>query len=175
MAKIIYGLNLSLDGYVDHTRFGPGPALFRHFTEHVVGLTGSIYGRGMYEVMRYWDDEQPDWDAEERAYAVAWRSKPKWVVSRSLKSVGPNATLFTDAVAAVRDLKARLDGEIDVAGPALAQSLGEAGLIDEYRLYFRPFVLGSGKPFFAGPRPPLRLIASDRIGEDAVRLTYVPA
>jgi dihydrofolate reductase len=175
MAKLIFGLNLSLDGYVDHTRFGPGPALFRHFTEHVAGLTGSVYGRGMYEVMRYWDEEQPDWDAEERAYAAVWRSKPKWVVSRSLKSVGPNATLFTDAIAAVRDLKARLDGEIDVAGPVLAQSLGEAGLIDEYRLYFRRFVLGSGKPFFAGPRPPLRLIANDQIGEDAVRLTYVPA
>ena len=175
MAKLIYGLNLSLDGYVDHTRFGPGPALFRHFIEHVAGLTGSVYGRGMYEVMRYWDDEQSDWDAEERAYAAAWRSKPKWVVSRSLKSVGPNATLFTDAIAAVRDLKARLDGEIEVAGPALAHSLGEAGLIDEYRLYFRPFVLGGGKPFFAGPRPPLRLIATDQIGEDAVRLTYIPA
>ena len=175
MAKIIYGLNLSLDGYVDHTRFGPGPALFRHFIEHMRGVTGSVYGRGIYEVMRYWDEEQSDWDAEERAYAVVWRSKPKWVMSRSLKSVGPNATLFTDGVAAVRDLKARLGGEIEVAGPALAQSLGEAGLIDEYRLYFRPFVLGSGKPFFAGPRPPLRLIANDRIGEDAVRLTYVPA
>jgi dihydrofolate reductase len=138
-------------------------------------VTGSVYGRGMYEVMRYWDDEQPDWDAEEHEYAAVWRSKPKWVMSRSLKSVGPNATLFTDGIAAVRDLKARLGGEIEVAGPDLAQSLGEAGLIDEYRLNFRPFVLGSGKPFFAGPRPPLRLIATDHIGEDAVRLTYVPA
>lgn len=177
MAKIIFGLQVSLDGYVDHAAFGgaPGPALFRHFIEHMRGVTGSVYGRGMYEVMRYWDEEQSDWDAEERAYAAVWRSKPKWVMSRSLKSVGPNATLFTDGIAAVRDLKARLGGEIEVAGPALAQSLGEAGLIDEYRLYFRPFVLGSGKPFFAGPRPPLRLIATDHIGEDAVRLTYVPA
>jgi hypothetical protein len=48
------------------------------------------------------------------------------------------------------------------------------GLIDEYRLYFRPFVLGGGKPYFAGARPPLRLIAADPVGEDAVRLTYVP-
>jgi riboflavin biosynthesis pyrimidine reductase len=57
----------------------------------------------------------------------------------------------------------------------LARSLGDVGLIDEYRLYFRPIVLGKGKPFFAGPRPPLRLVATDHIGEDAVRLTYVPA
>jgi riboflavin biosynthesis pyrimidine reductase len=96
------------------------------------------------------------------------------VASRTLTSAGANATLVTDAVAAVRDLKARLDGEIEAAGTFLAQSLGDAGLIDEYRLYFRPFVMGTGKPYFAGPRPPLRLIANERIGEDAVRLTYVP-
>jgi riboflavin biosynthesis pyrimidine reductase len=96
-------------------------------------------------------------------------------MSRSLTSVGPNATLFADGVAAAHDLKARIDGEIEVAGTVLAQSIGDAGLIDAYRLYFRPFVFGSGKPFFAGPRPPLRLVANERIGEDAVRLTYVPA
>jgi riboflavin biosynthesis pyrimidine reductase len=75
----------------------------------------------------------------------------------------------------IRGLKARLTGEIAVAGPELAGRLTELGLIDEYRLYFRPFVLGRGTPFFAGPRPPLRLVASDPIGEDTVRLTYVPA
>ena len=176
MAKIVYGLNVSLDGYVDHMAMGPpAPALFRYFIAHMRGVTGSVYGRRMYEVMRYWDDEQPDWDADDREFAAAWRSKPKWVMSRSLKAAGPNTTLFTDGVAAVRDLKARLGGEIEVAGPDLAHSLGDAGLIDEYRLYFRPFVLGSGKPFFAGPRPPLRLVAADRIGEDMVCLTYVPA
>jgi len=73
------------------------------------------------------------------------------------------------------ELKARLVGEIDVAGPDLARSLTELGLIDEYRLYFRPFVLGRGAPFFAGPRPPLRLVASDLIGGDTIRLTYAPA
>lgn len=175
MAKIIFGLQLSLDGYVDHMALGPpGAALARHFDEQVRGLSGMVYGRRMYEVMRYWDEDQPGWDAADHAFAVLYRSKPKWVASRTLKSVGPNATLVTDAVAAVRDLKARAQGEIEVAGPELAHSLGGAGLIDEYRLYFRPVVLGAGKPFFAGPRPPLRLIATDAIGEDAVRLTYVP-
>jgi dihydrofolate reductase len=176
VAKIVYGLQLSLDGYVDHMALGPpAPAVSRHFAEHMHGVTGMVYGRGMYEVMRYWDEEQPDWDAQDREFAALWRSKPKWVVSRSLRSAGPNATLAADGVAAVRDLKARQDGEIEVAGPDLARSLGDAGLIDEYRLYFRPVVLGSGKPFFAGSRPPLRLIANDPIGEDTVRLTYVPA
>ena len=176
MAKLVFGMNQSLDGYVDHTEFAPGPALFRHFIEQMRGLTGSVYGRRMYEVMRYWDEDLPDWDAEERDFATAWRSQPKWVVSRSLKSVGPNATLVADDFEAViRGLKAKLVGEIDVAGPDLARSLTDLGLIDEYRLYLRPVVLGSGKPFFAGPRPPLHLVGSDLIAEDLIRLTYVPA
>ncbi len=176
MAKLVFGMNVSLDGYVDHQEFAPGPALFRHFIEQVRGLTGSVYGRRMYEVMRYWDEDLPDWGAEERDFAAAWRSQPKWVVSRSLKSVGPNATLVADDVEAViRGLKDELEGEIEVGGPDLARSLTELGLIDEYQLYFHPVVLGHGKPFFAGPRPPLRLVASDLIGEDAIRLTYVPA
>jgi len=177
MAKLVYGLNQSLDGYVDHMKLGPPhPALFRHFLELVRGLTGMLYGRRMYEIMRYWDDDLPDWDAEDREFAAVWRSKPKWVVSRSLKSVGPNAKLVeNDIEAAVRGLKAQQVGEIDVAGPNLAGSLTDLGLIDEYRLYLRPIVLGRGTPFFAGPRPPLRLVASDVIGEEVVRLTYVPA
>ena len=176
MAKLVFGMNQSLDGYVDHTAFAPGPGLFRHFIDQVRGLTGSVYGRRMYEVMRVWDEDLPEWGAEESDFAAAWRSQPKWVASRSLKSVGPNATLVADDLEAViRGLKAELAGEIEVAGPDLARSLTDLGLIDEYRLYLHPVVLGRGKPFFAGPRPPLRLVASDLIGEDVIRLTYVPA
>jgi dihydrofolate reductase len=177
MAKLVYGLQQSLDGYVDHLAMGPpGPALFRHFIEHVRDLTGMVYGRRTYEIMRYWDEDRRDDDAEEHEFAVAWRSKPKWVVSRSLKSVGPNATLVgNDMEAVLRGLKVQLVGEIAVAGPDLAGSLTNLGLIDEYRLYLRPIVVGRGKPFFAGPRPPLRLVASDLITEDVIRLTYVPA
>jgi dihydrofolate reductase len=139
-------------------------------------LTGSVYGRCLYEVMRYWDEDHPEWDAAERDFAAAWRAQPKWVASRSLMSVGPNAALVKDDVEpVVRGLKAELAGEIEVGGPDLARSLTALGLIDEYRLYFHPVVLGRGKPFFAGPRPRLRLVASDLIGEDVVRLTYVPA
>lgn len=176
MAKLVYALNQSLDGYVDHMAFAPEPALFRHFIDDVRGLAGSLYGRRMYEVMRYWDDDQAEWDEDERAYATAWRTMPKWVVSRSLTSVGPNATLITgDLAAAVSELKTRLDGVIEVAGPELAQGLTDLGLIDEYRMYLHPFVIGSGKRYFVGPRPPLRLMASDRIGENVIRLSYAPA
>ena len=176
VAKLVFGMNQSLDGYVDHLEMRPGPALYRHFIEQMRDLTGSVYGRRMYEVMRIWDEDRPEWGAEQRDFAAAWRSQPKWVVSRSLKSVGPNATLVADDIEAViRGLKAELVGEIDVAGPDLARNLTDLGLIDEYRLYLHPVVLGRGKPFFAGPRPPLRLVASDLIGEDVIRLTYVPA
>jgi dihydrofolate reductase len=177
MAKLVYGLNQSLDGYVDHQKLGPpAPEAFRHFVELVRGLTGFIYGRRIYEIMRYWDDDLPDWDAEERDFAVAWRSKPKWVVSRSLTSVGPHATLVAnDFETVIRRLKAELAGEIAVGGPHFAHSLTQAGLIDEYRLYLRPIVLGSGTPFFAGLRPPLHLAASNLIAEDFLRLTYIPA
>jgi dihydrofolate reductase len=176
MAKLVFGLNQSLDGYVDHPEFAPSPALFRHFIEQMRNLTGSVYGRRMYEVMRIWDEDLPEWGTEERDFAAAWGRQPKWVVSRSLKSVGPNATLVEDDIeVVVRGLKARLVGEIEVAGPHLARSLTDVGLIDEYRLYLHPVVLGRGKPFFAGPRPPLRLVANDLIGEDVIRLTYAPA
>jgi dihydrofolate reductase len=175
MAKLVFGMNQSLDGYVDHNAFRPGPALFRHFIEQVRGLTGSVYGRRMYEVMRYWDQDAPEWDAEEREFAAVWRRQPKWVVSRSLKAVGPNATLVGgDIEAVLRGLKAQLVGELDVAGPDLAGSLTELGLIDEYRLYLHPVVLGRGKPFFAAARPPLRLVTSEHMGEDVIRVTYVP-
>jgi dihydrofolate reductase len=176
MAKLVFGMNLSLDGYVDHLEMQPSPALFRHFIDHVRDLTGSVYGRGVYEVMRYWDEDRPEWGAEQHDFAAAWRRQPKWVVSRSLKSVGPNATLVADEIEQViRGLKAQRVGEVEVAGPDLARSLTDLDLVDEYRLYFRPIVLGRGKPFFAGPHPPLRLVASDLISEDAIRLTYVPA
>src|SRR4051795_8611873 len=135
MAKLVFGMNQSLDGYVDHLAFAPGPTLFRHFIEEAQGQAGSVYGRHMYEVMRYWDDDQPE-----------------WVVSRSLRSVGPNARLVEDDLeGAIRGLKAERDGEIEVAGPNLAQSLTELGLIDEYQIYLPPVVFGHEKPYFAGP------------------------
>src|SRR5580658_6501280 len=193
MGKLVFGMMQSLDGYVAGVTGGPGSdgyvagiaagrelpppgvALSRHFNDHVRGLAGNLLGRRRYEVMRYRDEDQPDWDVGDHDFAAVWRALPKWVVSRSLKSFGANATLVAgDVEAFVRRLKAEVEGEIDVAGPELAGCLTDLGLIDEYRLYFRPFVFGGGKPFFARARPPLRLVTADPIGEEAVRLTYVP-
>lgn len=182
MGKLIFALSQSLDGYVAGVDGGlellppPDDALFRHFTERESRLAGTLYGRGVYEVMRYWEEDRPEWDAIRQDFATAWRAHPKWVVSRSLKSVGPNYVLVDgDIEAYVRNLKSEIDGDIAVAGPELAGSLTSLGLIDEYHLYFQPVVLGSGKPYFASARPPLRLISSDRLGEDVVRLRYEPA
>ncbi len=181
MGKIVFGMNVSLDGYVNHEEFMPDPVLFRYFIEQTRNAACSIYGRGLYEVMRYWDGD--DWDQDDpamgedlRAFAEAWRAMPKWVMSRSLKTVGPNAGLIDgDIGTAVRKLKADLDGEIQVGGPTLAASLTKLGLIDEYRLFLHPVVLGRGKPFFLDRQPRLRLSARDLIGKDVIRLTYVPA
>jgi dihydrofolate reductase len=175
MARLVFGMNVSLAGYVDHLAFAPAPDLFRHFAAEARAQAGSLYGRVVYGLMRYWEDDQPGWGEDERAFAAAWRRQPKWVVSRSLAEVGPRATLLQgDLAAAVHALKAGPDGEIEVAGPALAGSLTALGLIDEYRLYLHPVVLGQGTRYFAGARPPLRLVSSERIAGDVLRLCYVP-
>jgi dihydrofolate reductase len=176
MAKLIFGMNVSLDGYVDHTGFAPDAALFRHFIDQAREQAGSLYGRRLYEIMRYWDEDHPEWDAPRREFAAAWRDQPKWVASRTLTSVGPNATLIEgDLGTAIRTLKDEIDGEIEVGGPDLARTLTELGVIDAYRLYIHPVVLGGGAPYFADSRPALRLVASEDMGGGVVRLTYAPA
>ncbi|PWV99172.1 dihydrofolate reductase [Hoeflea marina] len=181
MARLVFGMMQSLDGYIAGPESGPGlpvpdDVLHRHFNDHVRSVAGCLYGRRIYEIMRYWEEDQPGQDETGLDFGAAWRAQPKWVASRTLKAVGPNATLIDgDLEAFVRKLKGEHQGEIDVAGPDLAGQLTELGLIDEYRLYLMPRVLGGGKPFFSGPRPPLRLVAHARIGESAIRLTYVPA
>jgi dihydrofolate reductase len=181
MGRLVFEMMQSLDGYIagvsgDLQLPPPGPALARHLNEQFRGTAGMLFGRQMYEVMRYWDEDQPEWDEGDHDFAAAWRSKPKWVVSRTLKSVGAQATLVNGDVGAVaRRLKADFEGDIAVAGANLASSLTALGLIDEYRLYFRPFVFGGGKPYFAAGRPPLRLVKSELVGEEAVRVICVPA
>lgn len=176
MAKLVFGMNQSLDGYVDFMAFAPSPVLFRHFIDQARSNAGSLYGRKLYEIMAYWDEDQAEWDAPERDFADAWRKAPKWVASSTLKSVGPNATLIDgDLEAAVRRLKAEVDGDIEVGGPVLAGRLTELGLIDEYRIYLHPVVLGKGDPFFVAAQPPLRLKSSEQLDENVILLTYVPA
>ena len=116
MAKLVFGMNQSLDGYVDHTEFAPDPVLFRHFVEEAQGQTGSLYGRRTYELMRYWEGDDPAWDDDERAFAAAWQRQPKWVVSHSLESVGPGATRFGSLFATVADTAGGAGGRARAIG-----------------------------------------------------------
>jgi dihydrofolate reductase len=179
MARLVFSMLQSLDGYVDHTAFAPGPGLFRHFIEEAGRQAASVYGRKMYEIMRYWDEDHDDWEAEGAAFAAAWRNQRKWVVSRTLNpgdgALGPNASLVEGNLeAAIRKIKAGPDREIEVAGPDLAGTLTKLGLIDEYRIYLCPVVLGKGAPYFTGARPPLKLASHERMEGDVLRLSYVP-
>jgi dihydrofolate reductase len=173
MAKLVVGMNMSLDGYVDHDKFAPDKVLFRHFITQTQSMACGLYGRKIYDLMRYWDEDQPGWTPDEHDFASAWRSKPKWVASRSQADVGPNARLVSgDLGDFVRRLKDDTAGEIDAAGTDLAVSLSALGLIDEVVIYLHPVVLGQGRPMFVGARPPMRLMASERIGADVIRLVY---
>ena len=180
MGKLILGMNVSLDGYVDDAggnlvMGAPSQKHFRYWIDTLRGHAGAIYGRRMYDLMRYWDDERPEWDAPQAEFAALWRGLPKWVVSSTSSDLGPNATLFTgDIETQVRDLKARTGGILSVSGPQLAGLMTRLGLIDEYHLHLRPVVLGEGKPFFHDTRPPLRLKSSTPIDDNALHLVYVP-
>ncbi len=181
MGKMIFSMNVSLDGYVDDLAGGlvmpgPSPKLFDYWIQDTRGHAAALYGRRMYELMRYWDDDQAEWTEPLREFAAAWRKLPKWVVSSTLTTVGPNATLITgDIETQVRELKARTEGTVTVSGPQLAGLMTQLGLIDEYHLVMRPYVLGQGKPFFHDARPPLHLLSSELIDDETVRLAYTAA
>lgn len=182
MARLIYGMMQSVDGYVSNPEEGPElpeleDELHAYFNAEMARVAGSLYGRRMYEMMRYWDEPQDPDNVIDVGFATAFQSKPKWVVSRTLKTVGPNATLIaSDVEGAVRRLKAEIDGDIEVAGPELAGSLAALGLIDEFQLYVRPVVVGSGgRPFFVGVRPALRFKSSETIAGTTVKLVYEAA
>ncbi len=181
MGKFILSMNVSLDGYVDDiggnlVMPAPSSEVFRFWIDEVGRHAATIYGRRMYEVMRYWDQDDPNWSDALREFADIWRKVPKWVVSSTLGEVGPNATLIKGDIAAqARDLKARTDGTISVSGPEIAGLMTGLNLIDEYHMVLRPYVLGQGKPFFHGARPPLKLVSSERLDDDTMHLVYVPA
>ena len=182
MARLIYGMMQSLDGYVAGPPDGPqlpppGEALHRVFNQQMRHVTGLLYGRRMYEMMRYWDQDQSTAPEVARDFALWWRKKTKWVVSRGLPKLGYNASLISGPLQrAVEVLKAELPGEIEVAGPELAASLSALGLIDEYHFYLVPVVLGGGKPFLMGSVvPPLRAAGAEELPDGVMKLRYVKA
>jgi dihydrofolate reductase len=182
-AQLSYSFPVSLDGYIANAEGDiglpvPEEALHRHFNEQQARSTLSIYGRRMYEMMRYWDDadKNPDAPPVEVEFARAWQKTPKLVVSTTLSSVGPNARLLKTGVEdEVRRLKAELTGELDVGGASLANTLIRAGLVDEFRLYFMPVVLGGGTPYFAlGAELTLEPLGSESLPQGVTLLRFRP-
>jgi len=180
MASVIYSMLMSLDGYIagpdgDISLPVPEADLHRHFNEEMRRTATALCGRRMYETMRFWDMMDLAAAGEvERDFALAWRETPKVVFSTTLREVGPNARLAEgNAVAAVTALKTRTDGQISVGGADLAGHLARAGLIDEYRLYMHPLVLGGGKPYFqAGLSLTLRPLGSQSLAQGVTLLRY---
>jgi len=180
---IFYGFAVSVDGYIAnaHGDIGlpvPEEALHRHFNEMQQQTALNLYGRNMYQVMSYWDAPPAESSDFELEYARAWQATPKVVFSATLDSVGPNARLVkesADVERTVRQLKADTNGQIEVNGAALAASLIRFGLVDEFRLYMMPVVLGGGKPYFeAGLQLELEPLGVENLPQQCTLLRFRP-
>ncbi|WP_448951698.1 dihydrofolate reductase family protein [Labrys neptuniae] len=183
MARLVYAMLTSLDGYIAGPPGGPTlpipePDLHQHFNDEMRTTAIALCGRRLYEVMRFWDSPEREASASpvEVDFALAWRETPKIVFSATLPAVGLNARLVKDnAVAVVQSLKAETEGEISVAGAELAACLARAGLIDEFRLYLHPIVLGGGKPYFqAGLSLALKPLGRESLPQSVTLLRYAP-
>ncbi|AZS86209.1 dihydrofolate reductase [Streptomyces griseoviridis] len=157
MRKLIYGMNLSLDGYIaapgdDIGWSTPSDELFQFWSDRLQATELSLYGRKLWESMSsYWPtgDQQPDATPAEIEFARRWRDMSKVVFSSTVDAVDWNTRLVTgDAVAEITRLKAEDGGPMDIAGATLAGAAMRAGLIDEYVLATAPVLVGGGTPFF---------------------------
>lgn len=186
MGTLIYSMSVSLDGFVDTSDHGLDWALIdeelhRVFNDEAREAGVFLYGRRMYELMTgYW----PTADADPAAtpamldFARIWKETPKVVFSRSLEHVRPDCRLVREeAVGEVTRLKSDPDLVLSVGGPTLAASLIEHGLVDEYRLYVHPVMLGAGTPFFPplAARVPLRLLGTRTFASGVELLRYAAA
>lgn len=182
MRKVIYSMLVSLDGFIE----GPNRELDWHvideelhtfINEQQREFDACLYGRRLYETMTYWEtaDQNPSSPAYELEFARIWQKMPKIVFSKTLKQVQGNARLVRDNIAEeVTKLKAQPGKNMDLGGPNLASTVMQLGLIDEYRLFVQPVVLGSGTPFFPALDNPikLRLAETHRFGSGVVYLRY---
>jgi dihydrofolate reductase len=186
MRKLIYSASLSLDGYIDSTSGDPTWAvpdeeLHQHFNDLERETETLLYGRRMYELMAgFWPtaDDDASLPAVMREYAQLWKPVFKVVFSSTLEGVAWNARLVSgDPVAEVTRLKAEGNGNLGVGGLVLASALASAGLIDEYRLYHVPILLGSGSAAFSQlkNRVALRPVETRTFSSGTILLRYVPA
>ena len=186
MGKLIYLLNVSLDGFVetpDHRLDWTliDEELHSWFNDQTRAFDASLYGRRLWEVMAaHWPtgETDPSSGEVEREFARIWNPMPKIVFSTSLEHVEHNARLVQGDVGTVfEDVRREFDGDIGVAGPNLAGQFVRRGLVDEYQLVVHPVVLGAGTPFWPDLDAPLRLRPAERhTFSSGVELrSYVPA
>jgi dihydrofolate reductase len=183
MRKLIYMMSMSLDGFIE----GPNreidwhqvdDELHAHFNEQLAAMGAFLSGRVTYELMAgFWPtaDEDPQCPAVMAEFARIWRDMPKIVYSTTLQSAGWNTKVVRDVVAAdVLALKAEPGGDLALGGADLAAALMRLDLVDEYRVYVHPVLIGAGKPMFRSPAvvDVLRLIESRRFGNGVQLLRY---
>jgi dihydrofolate reductase len=181
MGKVLYSMNVSLDGYIEDPNgsiefSAPDDDVHRMANEQARQASAFLFGRRLYEVMEEaWTaaaslHDLPDVEAE---FARAYVKTPRIVFSDTLENVAEGLQLVRsrDAVAEVTRLKHETEGDLDLGGASLAASLLD--LIDEFRLYVVPVVVGGGKPFFAGrKRIQLRLAEHRAFDSGAMYLRY---
>jgi dihydrofolate reductase len=147
-------MSLSADGFIegpdgDFNWTAPDQELFRFHTDRVRQLGAHLLGRRLYESMLYWETADPAPGTDEREFAEIWRGLPKLVFSRTLESVEGNSRLARDSLPEeVRGLKEQVDDDLEVGGATLAGDCIELDLVDEYRLFVCPVIVGGGKRFF---------------------------
>jgi len=182
MRNLIYSMTVSLDGFIagpdgDIDWSAPDEELHRFHNQRVREDGAHLYGRRLYEVMTYWEtvDESSDVPEHVLEFARIWKATPKIVFSKTLEKVEGNARLVTDdAVEEVARLKAEPGKDLGVGGAGLASTLMKAGLIDEYRLFVSPIVLGAGTPYFPAldERINLELVETRTFASRVVYLRY---
>jgi len=183
-ARLIYAMNVSLDGFINDARgsldwSNVDDELHSWFNEHERAASATIYGRRLYQTMSdYWPFALDDPDANDvmRDYARVWQPMPKIVFSQTLQSVDWNSQLIAeDVMAHVDRLKRELDGDVHVGGATIAAPLVQAGLVDEYVLIVHPVLVGGGTPFFPVLEEPipLRLVETRSFSGGQHLLRYV--
>jgi dihydrofolate reductase len=180
MRKIVLSMSVSLDGFVE----GPNreidwhlvdAELHQHFNDELGVMGAFLSGRVTHELMvSVWPTADQDPDSPEMAeFAGIWRDMPKIVYSRTLAHADWNTTIVRDVVVdEVEALKAEPGGDLALGGADLAATFMRFDLVDEYRVYVHPVVIGAGKPLFQGVRIDLRLVESRAFGNGVVLLRY---
>jgi dihydrofolate reductase len=185
MRKVIYSMGVSLDGFIagpdgEIDWSEPDEELHRFHNEQAREMGAHLYGRRLYKVMRYWEtaEDNPSAPEHELEFARIWKAMPKVVFSRTLETVEGNARLVKNNIAEeIARLKEQPGMDLGVGGAGLASSFMKLGLIDEYRLFVHPVVLGGGTPYFPplDERINLKLVETLTFGSRVVYVRYQPA